>query len=89
MVNYLLLKNNFNDLIEDIKKIYISKNYLGLMSWLINRAFNIGSGVRGNKEISRSKINNNKAILIKTLYEINPESLLKCFSGNVNKNGHQ
>lgn len=87
--DYLLLKNNFNDLIEDIKKIYISKNYLGLMSWLINRAFNIGSGVRGNKEISRSKINNNKAILIKTLYEINPDSLLKCFSGNVNKNGHQ
>ena len=86
--DYLLLKKNFSDLIEDIKKVYISKNYLGLMSWLIDRAFNIGSGVNRNKKNIQSKINMNRAILIRTLYEINPESLLKCFSGNMNKNLH-
>lgn len=82
---YLLLRSDFEELIEDIKSIYISKNYLGLMSWLINRAFCIGSGVMRNKNEIKSKINMNKSILIKTLYEINSESLLKCFSGNINK----
>ena len=82
---YLLLRNDFEELINDIRSIYISKNYLGLMSWLINRAFSIGSGIKGNKNILQSSINANKSILIKTLYEVNPESLLKCFSGNINK----
>ena len=82
---YLLLRNDFEELINDIRSIYISKNYLGLMSWLINRAFSIGSGIKGNKDVLQSSINTNKSILIKTLYEVNPESLLKCFSGNINK----
>ena len=82
---YLLLRNDFEELINDIRSTYISKNYLGLMSWLINRAFSIGSGIKGNKDVLQSSINTNKSILIKTLYEVNPESLLKCFSGNINK----
>lgn len=83
--DYLLLRSNFDDLIKDIKEIYISKNYLGLMSWLINRAFSIGAGVVRNKKEIQSKINMNKSILIKILYEVNPDALLKCFSGNINK----
>lgn len=81
--NYLLLKNNFDDLIEDIKTVYISKNYLGLMSWLIDRAFCISIGSKKNKHAIQSTINNNKSILIKVLYTINPELLLKCFSKNI------
>ena len=76
---YLLLRHDFDKLIEDIQTIYISRNYLGLMSWLINRAFNIGAGVRRNNDVIMSTINTNKAILLKTLYSVNPEALLKCF----------
>lgn len=76
---YLLLRHDFDKLIEDIQSTYVSKNYLGLMSWLINRAFNIGSGVRRNKDAIMSTINTNKAILLKTLYTVNPDALLKCF----------
>ena len=77
--NYLLLRSDFDDMIEDIKQTYISKNYLGLMSWLINRAFSIGAGVRRNNDNIMSTINMNKAILLKTLYTVNPDALLKCF----------
>ena len=77
--NYLLLRSDFDDMINDIKQTYISKNYLGLMSWLINRAFSIGAGVRRNNDAITSKINMNKAILLKTLYSVNPDALLKCF----------
>lgn len=82
--NYLLLKNDFDNLINDIKTVYISKNYLGLMSWLIDRAFCISIGSKKNKHVIQSTINNNKSILIKVLYTINPELLLKCFSKNIN-----
>ena len=76
---YLLLRQDFDNLIEDIKTVYVSKNYLGLMSWLINRAFSIGAGVRRNNDVILSTINTNKAILLKTLYTVNPDALLKCF----------
>ncbi len=79
---YLLLRSDFEDLINDISKIYISKNYLGLMSWLINRAFCIGAGVKSKKRETLTTLSNNKAILLKTLYNINADSLLKCFSKN-------
>lgn len=76
---YLLLRHDFDKLIEDIQTTYISKNYLGLMSWLINRAFNIGAGVRSKNDVMISTINMNKAILLKTLYSVNQDALLKCF----------
>lgn len=77
--NYLLLRSDFDDLISDIRNTYISKNYLGLMSWLINRAFGIGAGVRSKSDIMISTINTNKAILLKILYDVNRDALLKCF----------
>ena len=76
---YLLLRQDFDNLISDIQSTYISKNYLGLMSWLINRAFSIGAGVRRNDDSIMSTINTNKEILLKTLYTVNPDALLKCF----------
>jgi len=83
--SYLLLRSDFDDLINDINQVYISKNYLGLMSWLINRAFLIGAGARRNTKEIQSTLNNNKAILLKTLYTINPSALLKCFAKNIEK----
>ena len=82
---YLLLRSDFDELINDIKAIYISKDYLGLMSWLIDRAFKITPSIKSNNSKIISKINTNKSILIKILYEINHENLLKCFSGNIRK----
>lgn len=77
--DYLLLREDFDELIEDIKKIYISKNYLGLMSWLINRCFLITSNAKGKKEIIDVTTRRNKTILIRILYEVNKDCFLKCF----------
>lgn len=76
----LVLRSDFDQLIDDIRKTTISSNYLGMMSWLINRAFCIGSGVKSKKgSVLSSTLSNNRAILLKTLYEVNPKIFLKCF----------
>lgn len=82
--NYLLLRSDFDKLIVDIQQTYISKNYIGMMSWLINRAFYIGSGVRRNSENIISTINTNRSLLIKVLYNVNKNAFLQCFQEKVN-----
>ena len=59
----------------------MSDSYLGLMSWLIDRAFGITTQVKNNN-VDNAKIIKNKSILLSTLYEINKDNLLKCFSKN-------
>lgn len=77
--DYILLKSDFEELIKDIQKVYISRNYQGMMAWLINRAFCIGAGAKRNEEKMKSKTDKNKALLMKVLYSVNPEVFLKCF----------
>ena len=80
--SYFLLKMDFDNMIQDIKKVYISKNYIGLFSWLIDRAFCVSISQKQNQYKLKSKIKKRKSILIKALYDINSENLLKCFSKN-------
>ena len=75
---YLLLRSDFDEMIEDIKKVHISKQYLSLMSWLIQRAFLLTPQAYN----SHSQTHRNKSILLKTLYEVNPSCLLQVFSKN-------
>ena len=79
---YFLLRKDFDDLLKDISKIKISKNYIGLFSWMIDRAFKILPSTIQNKKTISSVLNKNKALLLNTLYRINPSNLLKCFSKN-------
>ena len=79
---YLLLRKDFDDLISEMQKIKISKNYLGLFSWLIDRGFIITHNIKSTQFQLKSTINKNRAILLKVLYTINPSNLLKCFSKN-------
>lgn len=83
---YLLLREDFENLINDIRQIHISNNYLGLMSWLINRAFIITSGAKRKQNYTQSLLNKNRALLLKTLYDVSPNQLLQCFSGNLGNN---
>lgn len=80
---YLLLRSDFSDLINHIQRIYISSNYIGLMSWLIDRAFMVSVDINKNQKTIKTKIHTNKAILLKVLYQINSTNLLKIFSKNV------
>lgn len=83
---YLLLREDFDQMIEDIKSVYMSNTYLGLMSWLIDRAFCITVGAHRNQSLKNSNIHKNKSLLLKVLYDINKENLLKVFSKGVQVN---
>lgn len=80
--DYLLLRSDYDELINDIKKVYLSKTYIGLMSWLIDRAFLISCGTKRNNNTINNNTNKNKALLLKTLYNINPKNVLEIFSKN-------
>lgn len=76
---YLLLRSDFEDMVESIRKVNLSSNYTGLMSWLIDRAFMITPDVSRNKML-KTNLNSNKSLLLKILYEVNPKCFLKCFT---------
>ena len=84
-INKEKLQIDFEELLNDIRMIYISKNYLGLMSWLIDRAFCITPSIKQNKCTIKNNTYKNKSLLIKVLYDINPKNLLQCFSKNCKK----
>lgn len=71
---WLYIQNDFDEMLEDIRQLYISSNYEELYLWLLDKAFNFSN--KNNSSI----INKNKAALLKTLYTLNPNLLLKCFS---------
>lgn len=77
---HLILKSNFNELIKDIRETCLSDKYIGLMSWLIDRALRITPEMVTGK--NKSALTRNKSLLLRTLYEVNPKSLLYCFSKN-------
>lgn len=77
---YFLLMDDFDQMVNDIRAIHISNNYLGLMSYLIDRCLMITPFVQGKQGCMKSNLNKNRAILMKTLYEVNPKQFLQCFS---------
>lgn len=77
--DYLLLRSDYEDLLEDIRRISLPNKYLGIMSWLINRCFMITPGTKRNRDKIQSKLNKNRSLLLKILYDLNPKMLLKCF----------
>lgn len=76
---YLLLRSDYEDLLNSLRTITISSNYLGLMSWLINRAFMITGGTKRNNDSINTKLSKNRSLLLKILYDINPKTFKKCF----------
>ena len=79
--DYLLLRDDFKDLLSDIQRIHISNNYLGLMSWLINRAFVVTPSVRQNS--TKTSLNKNKSALMSVLYNVNPRQFMQCFKKSI------
>ena len=82
--DFIILREDFDKLIEDINKVYLSKSYYGLTSWLIDRAFCItpyakSCASRINKTTD-AKTRSNKALLMKVLYRVSPKSVLAVFS---------
>lgn len=79
--DYLLLRKDFEDMVSDIRKVYLSDSYIGLMSWLVDRAFVITCNVNRNKQLKK-QLDMNKSLLLKVLYQVNSGNLLKIFSNH-------
>ena len=77
--DYLLLRSDFEELVRNIRSANISSNYVGLMSWLIDRAFMITPSMLQNNKMLKTNIGANKSLLLKVLYEVNPKCFLLCF----------
>lgn len=77
--DYLLLRNDYDDLLQDIRKISLPNKYVGLMSWLVNRCFKMTPSMVRNRDRIQSKLNKNRPLLLKVLYDLNPSLLLQCF----------
>lgn len=77
--DYLLLRSDYDDLIDALRRITLSKNYIGLMSWLINRALVITSGMKSNVGTINTKLSKNRPLLLKILYDMSPKNFKKCF----------
>ena len=77
--SFLLLRKDFDDLISDIQRTYISNNYLGLMSWLIDRALLITPDVVRTVDQMQSTLHKNRSLLLKVLYDVSPNQFLQCF----------
>ena len=78
--DYLLLRSDFEELVRNIRSINISSNYVGLMSWLIDRAFMITPTMLQNNKMLKTNLGANKSLLLKVLYEVNPKCFLACFN---------
>lgn len=76
---YLLIRSDYDDLINSLRSLNLGKKYSGLMSWLINRAFLITPEIKSNKGMIKTNINKNKSILMKTLYDVDRDTFLSCF----------
>ena len=77
--DYLLLRSDYEDLLEDIRRISLPDKYIGLMSWLINRCFMMTPSMISNRDRIQSRLSKNRPLLLKILYDLNPKLLLKCF----------
>lgn len=78
--DYLLLRSDYEEMIQYLRQVSISSRQVALMSWLLNRAFMITPQIRSNYKLINSKLNKNKALLMKTLYDVNKTALFQCFT---------
>lgn len=83
--DYLLLREDFDKLIEDIRQVYLSKSYRGLASWLVDRAMCISPYAQMSAQRmvnpSKSALSANRALLLKVLFKVSPQAVLDIFSG--------
>lgn len=76
---HLLLRSDFESLLNTINSMKIPQKYVGVLSWLIDRAFMITPQIYSNTAKIKTKTNKNKALLLKVLYTTSPKAFLACF----------
>jgi hypothetical protein len=81
--DYIILREDFDRIVERIRHLSMPNKYVGLMAWLIDRALRVSNAVKGQSETFKSKLYKNRSVLFSVLYEVNPDCFLKCFSKDI------
>ncbi len=76
---YLLLRQDFDNLISSIQNTVISKNYQDFMYWLLDRIFLVSPQLKSNQYKIKARMKKNRSSIIKTLFMISPKTLLNSF----------
>lgn len=76
---YLLLREDFEDMVYEIRQIGLGRKYLGMFSWLLDRGFVLTQSMKQNTKTLQSETNKNKMLLLNILYNVDKESFLACF----------
>lgn len=77
---FLLLREDFIDLVNSIRELNLGTKYIGVFSWLLNRAFLITPSVKNNENGLSSQTSKNKMLLMNVLFNVNKNMFLSCFS---------
>lgn len=80
--DYFLLRCDYDELIDTLRHLTLSGNYLGLTSWLINRALCITPNMQIKQDKAYTKLTKNRPLLMKILYDMNPKNFKKCFKND-------
>ena len=79
--SYLLIRSDFKELINVLKEQKISSEIL--FSWLIDRAFLITDWYKKHPNQIEALTKKNRSLLLKVLYDVDKDALLKCFSKKI------
>lgn len=74
---FLLLRADFDKMIEDIRATTLPDKYVFLISFLIDKAFKCTPQMK--RRGKKSRLEKNKSLLLKTLYDVNNTAFLACF----------
>lgn len=80
--DYLVLVRDFDKMIDNLNKINVSKSYISLFSFLIDRCFILTNRMKGRKDLLKLITSKNKSALMSTLYNLNRNALRGCFIEN-------
>lgn len=82
--DYLLLRDDFDDIVNYIRQIKFSHKYISVVSWLLNNVLRFDESECELDYSTYIKLKKNKAIFTKAVYEANPNVFLQCFSKYIN-----
>ena len=82
--DYVVLRDDFDEIVNYIRSIKLGHKYISVISWLIDNTLGRSENRVVLDHDTYVRLNKNRAIFTKVLYEANPNAFLLCFSKMMN-----
>ncbi len=83
--DYYYLLTVFDELIHDIQSMNLGEKYIGLFIWLLTKILSKDVEQEIDSTKFKNQLQTNRTVVFKTLYHVNKDVFLKCFSKNMGK----